>query len=89
MALFISMWQGTYLLQNIVLAVTSLSVYRLTLLTAIGSLPAAAIYAFLGAGLVQSESATELTLYLTVPLVLLVVITLVLRRLNSRYDTDD
>jgi uncharacterized membrane protein YdjX (TVP38/TMEM64 family) len=42
-----------YLLQNIVLAVTSLSVYRLTLLTAIGALPGAAIYSFLGAGLMQ------------------------------------
>jgi len=74
-----------YLLQNIVLAATSIGVLRLTLLTAIGALPSAAIYSFLGAGLMQAENASELALYLAVPLVLLVVISLVLRRLNARY----
>ena len=48
-----------YLLQNIVLAVTSINICRLTLLTAIGSLPGAAIYSFLGAGLVQANNANE------------------------------
>lgn len=74
-----------YLLQNIVLAVTSISLVRLTLLTAIGAIPSAAIYSFLGAGLMQAENANELALYLAVPLVLLIAITLALRWLNARY----
>lgn len=75
-----------YLLQNIVLAVTSLNIYRLTLLTAIGALPGAAIYSFLGAGLVQADNARDLTLYLAVPLVLLVVIGAALKYFNARFD---
>jgi uncharacterized membrane protein YdjX (TVP38/TMEM64 family) len=76
-----------YLLQNIVLAVTSLGVYRLTLLTAVGALPGAAIYSFLGAGLMQADSARELTLYLAVPLVLLVVVGFALKYMNARLDS--
>lgn len=76
-----------YLVQNIVLAVTSLNVYRLTLLTAIGALPGAAIYSFLGAGLMQADSARELTFFLAVPLVLLVVIALALKYFNARFDS--
>jgi uncharacterized membrane protein YdjX (TVP38/TMEM64 family) len=74
-----------YLLQNIVLAVTRIGIHRLAALTAIGALPAAAIYSFLGAGLMQSESAAELALYLAVPLVLLTGISLLIRRLNRKY----
>lgn len=76
-----------YLLQNVVLAVTSVNVYRLTLLTAIGALPGAAIYSFLGAGLMQADSARELTFYLAVPLVLLVVVGLALKYFNTRFDS--
>ncbi len=74
-----------YLLQNMVLAVTRIGSHRLAGLTAIGALPAAAIYSFLGAGLVRSRDATELALYLVIPLILLIVITFLLRYLNGRY----
>jgi uncharacterized membrane protein YdjX (TVP38/TMEM64 family) len=75
-----------YLLQNIVLAASSIGMYRLTALTAVGSLPGAAIYSFLGAGLVRAENASELAIYLAVPLVLLVLITLIVRYLNAKYE---
>lgn len=74
-----------YLVQNIVLASTSLSLSRLTLLTVLGALPGAAIYSFLGAGLVQADSVDQLALYMAVPLVLLVVIGLVLKRFDARF----
>jgi uncharacterized membrane protein YdjX (TVP38/TMEM64 family) len=77
-----------YLLQNIVLAATSVSIYRLGLLTLIGSLPGAAIYSFLGAGLVQSDNANELALYLAVPLALLVLISIALKRFNAKYQSN-
>jgi uncharacterized membrane protein YdjX (TVP38/TMEM64 family) len=77
-----------YLFQNIALAITPIGLWRLTWLTAIGSLPSAAIYSFLGAGFVQSESIAQLALYLAVPLVLLVVISFAYKRLNSNYDAD-
>jgi uncharacterized membrane protein YdjX (TVP38/TMEM64 family) len=76
-----------YMIQNIVLAATTINIYRLVWLTAIGSLPGAAIYSFLGAGLVQSESANEFAIYLAVPLLLLGVISLLLRHFNKRYGT--
>jgi uncharacterized membrane protein YdjX (TVP38/TMEM64 family) len=74
-----------YLLQNIVLAVTKIGMHRLALLTAIGALPAAAIYSFLGAGMMQSRSVGELALYLAVPLVLLILISYLLKSLNRKY----
>lgn len=76
-----------YLIQNIVLAATTIGIYRLAALTALGSLPGAAIYSFLGAGLVQSETADQLALYLAVPLVLIIALTIIVKRLNARYDT--
>lgn len=75
-----------YLLQNIVLAATSVGIVRLTLLTLVGTVPSAAIYSFLGAGLMRAENASELGAYLAVPLVLLIVITLALRRFNDRIE---
>ncbi len=74
-----------YLIQNIVLAVTPIGMHRLALLTAVGALPAAAIYSFLGAGLMQTESARELAVYLTVPMLMLVAISLLVRHLNRKY----
>jgi uncharacterized membrane protein YdjX (TVP38/TMEM64 family) len=71
-----------YLFQNIVLAMTSIGAYRLAALTAIGSLPGAAIYSFLGAGLVQAEDANQLAVYLGIPLLLLIGISLAVRYLN-------
>ena len=77
-----------YLLQNIVLAVTSIGIYRLAALTFIGSLPGAAIYSFLGAGLVQSENANQLAMYLAVPFALLIVIWLALKFFNKKYQAE-
>ena len=77
-----------YLIQNIALAITPIGMWRLTWLTALASVPSAAVYSFLGAGLVQSENITELSLYLGVPLVLLVGVGFAYRRLSSRYDAD-
>jgi uncharacterized membrane protein YdjX (TVP38/TMEM64 family) len=74
-----------YLFQNIVLAMTSIGAYRLAMLTAVGSLPGAAIYSFLGAGLVQAQDATELALYLGIPLLLLVGVSLAVKRLNDKF----
>lgn len=76
-----------YLLQNIVLAITSIGIFRLALLTAFGSLPGAAIYSFLGAGLMQAESANELALYLAVPLLLFLAVSLSVKYLGSRLNT--
>jgi len=75
-----------YLVQNMVLASTSIGMYRLAALTALGSLPGAAVYSFLGAGLVQSESVDQLALYLAVPLLLLLIITFIVRRLNAKLE---
>jgi uncharacterized membrane protein YdjX (TVP38/TMEM64 family) len=74
-----------YLFQNIVLAMTSIGALRLAVLTFVGSLPGAAIYSFLGAGLVQARDANELALYLGIPLLLFVGLSLALSRLNKKY----
>ena len=75
-----------YLIQNMVLAVTKIDIHRLAALTAIGGLPAAAIYSFLGAGLVRAETLSTLAVYLAVPLILLIVLSVLLRFLERRYD---
>lgn len=77
-----------YLIQNIVLALTSINVYRIALLTFVGSLPGAAIYSFLGAGLVRADSTNEFAVYLAVPLVLLIAITVAMRYFNSKYQPE-
>jgi uncharacterized membrane protein YdjX (TVP38/TMEM64 family) len=74
-----------YMFQNIVLALTAIRLPRLVALTAVGSLPGAAIYCFVGAGLVQSRDVGQLAFYFAVPLLLLVAIGLAVRYLNSRY----
>jgi hypothetical protein len=54
--IYTSIWRRSpastspYLWQNIALAVTKISLTRLTLLTAVSALPGAAIYSLLGAG---------------------------------------
>lgn len=64
-----------YLLQNIALAVTNSSIVRITLVTAVAALPGAAIYSFLGAGLVQAEDVSGFLVYLAVPVLLMLGLT--------------
>lgn len=75
-----------YLLQNIALALAPIRAYRLVLLTAIGALPGAAVYSFLGAGLMRSAEVDELAFYLAIPLVLLLVVFAVMKYLNAKYE---
>lgn len=56
-----------YLIQNIALALTNASILRLALVTAASAIPGAAIYSSLGAGLVESDDATEMLVYLAIP----------------------
>lgn len=74
-----------YLWQNLILALAPVDSRRLVLLTAIGSLPGAVIYSFLGAGLMRRGDVSLLGLYLAVPLLLLVVVSIVLKYLNAKY----
>lgn len=60
-----------YLLQNIVLALTTISLPRLMAMTLVGALPGVISYSFLGAGLVSLDDAGTFGLYLLVPLTLL------------------
>jgi len=76
-----------YLWQNLLLAMTSMSVVRLLILTAIGSLPGAAIYCFLGAGLMQTGDANRLAIYLAIPLLLLGLLVLLTRYLQKKYQS--
>lgn len=75
-----------YLVQNIALAATSSSVVRITLLTAFSAIPGAAIYSFLGAGLVHADQVNELLFYLALPMVLLVVVFGGLAYMRKRYE---
>jgi uncharacterized membrane protein YdjX (TVP38/TMEM64 family) len=72
------------LFQNLALALTGASLTRLMLVTSLASLPGAAIYSFLGAGLVKAERVTDLTLYLAVPVLLMVGLSLSLAWFRSR-----
>jgi uncharacterized membrane protein YdjX (TVP38/TMEM64 family) len=72
------------LLQNIALALTKASVTRLALVTVVASIPAAAIYAFLGAGLVAADKVTDLALYLALPVLLLLALSASLAWFKSR-----
>jgi uncharacterized membrane protein YdjX (TVP38/TMEM64 family) len=76
-----------YLWQNIILALAPLDSRRLAVLTAIGSLPGAAIYCFLGAGLMRPGDAGALAVYLAVAVVLLGLIWLALKYLNAKYQS--
>ena len=75
-----------YLWQNIALAVTSSSIARIALITALSAIPGAAIYSFLGAGLVHADQVNELLIYLAIPIALLLVISLGLIYIRKKYD---
>jgi uncharacterized membrane protein YdjX (TVP38/TMEM64 family) len=64
-----------YLVQNIALAATTISTTRITLITAVSAIPGAAIYSFLGAGLVEADDVSELLLYVMVPILLMLLLT--------------
>lgn len=72
------------LIQNIALALTKASVTRLALVTVVAAIPAAAIYAFLGAGLVEADKVTDLALYLALPVLLLLALSASLAWFKSR-----
>jgi len=73
-----------YLLQNLVLAMTNLSLLRLITLTFLGAIPGVVSYSFLGAGLMSLENTQSFILYLSVPLFTLVGITLFIPVLRKR-----
>lgn len=75
-----------YLLQNIALAMTSSSATRITLITAVSAIPGAAIYSFLGAGLVQADDVDEFLMYIAVPVVLMLALTGTMAWFKARYD---
>lgn len=75
-----------YLLQNIALAMTSSSATRIALVTALSAIPGAAIYSFLGAGLVQADDVSEFLMYLAVPIVLMLALTGAMAWFRARYD---
>ncbi len=72
------------LLQHVALALTGASLTRLVLVTSVASIPAAAIFAFLGAGLVEADKVTDLTLYLAIPVALMLGLTFALAWFRSR-----
>ncbi len=78
-----------YLWQNIMLALSPIALDRLVLLTAVGALPGAAVYALVGAGLVAQESVTQLSIYLGVAIALFAAIALGVKFLRSRYPSGD
>ena len=73
-----------YLLQNIVLAMTNLSLLRLMLLTLVGAVPGVVSYSFLGAGLMSLKSTQTFVLLISVPVIILVVITVLVQHLRGR-----
>lgn len=75
-----------YLWQNIALAVTSSSVTRIALVTAVSAIPGAAIYSFLGAGLVRADQVNELLFYLALPIVMLLVISGGMLYMKKRFE---
>jgi uncharacterized membrane protein YdjX (TVP38/TMEM64 family) len=78
-----------YLWQNVVLALAPITLKRLVLLTALGSLPGAAIYSLLGAGLMKREDASSLAAYLAVPLLLLAGVGITVKYLKKRYAANE
>jgi uncharacterized membrane protein YdjX (TVP38/TMEM64 family) len=60
-----------YLWQNVALALAPIPIKRLVALTALGSVPGAAVYSLLGAGLVKPGDLHSLALYAGIPLLLL------------------
>ena len=78
-----------YLVQNIALAVTRSSALRITLLTAVSALPGAAIYSFLGAGLVAADDVRDVMIYMAIPVALMLAVTFALARFRSRLEDPD
>lgn len=74
-----------YLFQNLALAATRMSITRLAVVTSISAIPGAAIYSFLGAGLVQADDARELVVYLAVPVVTMLAITGAMAFFRTKY----
>ena len=72
------------LFQHVALALTGASLTRLVLVTSVASIPAAAIFSFLGAGLVEADSVTDLTFYLAIPVAFMLALTLALYWFKSR-----
>jgi uncharacterized membrane protein YdjX (TVP38/TMEM64 family) len=72
------------LFQNVALALTRASIMRLVLMTSLAAIPGAAIYSFLGAGLVAADRVTDLTLYLALPAALLLAVSLALAWIKAR-----
>jgi uncharacterized membrane protein YdjX (TVP38/TMEM64 family) len=75
-----------YLWQSIALAVTSSSIVRITALTAVSAIPGAAIYSFLGAGLMHADQVNELLFYIALPILLLIVVTGGLAYMKRKYE---
>ena len=75
-----------YLVQNIALAMTSSSIMRISLLTMLGASPGAAIYSLLGAGLVRAEQVDEMLLYLALPVLLFVAVSLGMIYVRKKYE---
>jgi len=75
-----------YLFQNIVLALTQLNLGKLMLLTIPGAVPGVLSYSYLGAGLVSLEATQSFVFYLSVPLLMLVGITFMIRYLRDRIE---
>ncbi len=75
-----------YLLQNIVLALTTIRLDKLLLLTLFGAMPGVISYSFLGAGLVSFDDGSTYWLYLLVPVTLLVLVTLLINSTRRQFD---
>lgn len=75
-----------YFWQNIALAVTKASVTRIAILTAFSAMPGAAIYSFLGAGLIRADQASEILLYVALPIVLLIILTFGFAYMRKKYE---
>ena len=78
-----------YLFQNIALAATKLSITRLVLVTAVTAMPGAAIYSFLGAGLVRAEEVNEMLLYLGLPIAIMLTVSGAIAYFNVKSDSSE
>ena len=74
-----------YILQNILLAMTNISMGRMTLLTLVGAIPGALSYSFIGAGLVNLEDANLYGLFLLIPVILLYGVNWLIGRLQKKH----
>ncbi len=75
-----------YLVQNIALAATRSSIARITVVTMVSASPSAAIYSLLGAGLVRAEQVNEMLIYLALPVVLFIFISLAMIFVRKKYE---